>query len=159
MKNRGFTLIELLVVIAIIGILSSVVLASLNSARAKARDARRLTDVKQYQTAFTLYDSDYGTYPPAVPDRGDGWAETVTARANFMSNLVPAYIPAAIIDPENTNAYASYYYRIGTNSFCSAFPNTRAIFHFYLQTPAKSPFVACSAQNVGGMYGQCLCLQ
>lgn len=46
-KQNGFTLIELLVVIAIIGLLSSVVLASLNSARAKGRDARRLADLQQ----------------------------------------------------------------------------------------------------------------
>lgn len=54
-KTRGFTLIELLVVIAIIGILSSVVLASLNSARKKSRDARRIADVKQLQLALELY--------------------------------------------------------------------------------------------------------
>ncbi|MFC1751632.1 type II secretion system protein [Patescibacteria group bacterium] len=54
-KNRGFTLIELLVVIAIIGILASVVLASLNSARLKSRDARRVSDIKQLQLALELY--------------------------------------------------------------------------------------------------------
>ena len=53
--KRGFTLIELLVVIAIIGILASVVLASLNSARKKGRDARRVADIKQVQLALELY--------------------------------------------------------------------------------------------------------
>ncbi len=63
-NSKGFTLIELLVVIAIIGILSSVVLASLNSARKKARDARRLADIKQVQTALELYfDANDSTYP------------------------------------------------------------------------------------------------
>lgn len=45
--KRGFTLIELLVVIAIIGLLSSVVFASLNAARQRGRDARRLADVRE----------------------------------------------------------------------------------------------------------------
>ena len=61
--NRGFTLIELLVVIAIIGILSSVVLSSLNSARGKARDAKRKSELKQLQTALELYYSDNSAYP------------------------------------------------------------------------------------------------
>lgn len=51
----GFTLIELLVVIAIIGVLASIVLASLNTARRKSRDARRISDVKQIQLALELY--------------------------------------------------------------------------------------------------------
>lgn len=46
-QGLGFTLIELLVVIAIIGLLSVIAVISLNSARAKARDARRVSDVKQ----------------------------------------------------------------------------------------------------------------
>ena len=54
--SRGFTLIELLVVITIIGLLSTVVLASLGSARAKSRDARRLSDLKQIATTIALGD-------------------------------------------------------------------------------------------------------
>lgn len=54
MFKKGFTLIELLVVIAIIGLLSSVVFASLNSARVKARDARRLADVKEMTKVLSL---------------------------------------------------------------------------------------------------------
>jgi len=61
--NRGFTLIDLLVVISIIGLLSSVVLATLDSARVKARDAQRITALKQIQTALELYYADNGRYP------------------------------------------------------------------------------------------------
>jgi len=60
--NKGFTLIELLVVIAIIGILSSVVLASLNSAREKARDSRRKADIKQLEIALELNYDKHGAY-------------------------------------------------------------------------------------------------
>lgn len=61
--NRGFTLIELLVVISIIGLLSSVVLASLNSARTKARDASRQETLNSLQTALELYYSTHASYP------------------------------------------------------------------------------------------------
>ena len=79
--NRGFTLIELLVVIAIIGILSSVVLASLNDARQKSRDAKRIADVKQLQLALELYFDSNGAYP------------TTTA------NLTPDFISVLPTDP------------------------------------------------------------
>lgn len=65
MKNNkaGFTLIELLVVIAIIGLLSTLSVLALNSARARARDAKRVADVKQIQTALEMYYNDAGDYP------------------------------------------------------------------------------------------------
>ncbi len=54
-SSRGFTLIELLVVIAIIGLLASIVLASVSTARTKGQDAARISDVKSLETAMELY--------------------------------------------------------------------------------------------------------
>lgn len=85
--KRGFTLIELLVVIAIIGILSSVVLASLNSARQKSRDARRLSDIKQVQLALELYYDANTGYPTA------------------LSALAPTYIAVVPLDPQAGSSY------------------------------------------------------
>ena len=61
--RKGFTLIELLVVIAIIGLLSTLAVVALNTARAKSRDAKRVADVKQIQTALELYSGDQSGYP------------------------------------------------------------------------------------------------
>lgn len=62
----GFTLIELLVVIGIIGVLASMVTASLTSARRKSRDLRRIADVKQLQLALELYFSGHNEYPDDI---------------------------------------------------------------------------------------------
>lgn len=96
--DRGFTLIELLVVIAIIGMLSSVVLASLNNARAKARDAKRTASIRQIQTALELYYDTNGRYVTS--------ADVVLHTA--LAPLVPTYISALPIDP-NVNAPFRYY--------------------------------------------------
>jgi len=62
-QKKGFTLIELLVVISIIGLLSSLAVVSLNSARTKARDALRKADMSQMRTALGLYYMDNNRYP------------------------------------------------------------------------------------------------
>ena len=62
--KKGFTLVELLVVIAIIALLSTLSVVALNSARAKSRDARRQSDIKQIRTALELYyDANNQQYP------------------------------------------------------------------------------------------------
>ncbi len=65
-KQKGFTLIELLVVIAIIGLLSTLAVVALNNARMKSRDAKRVSDVKQIQTALELYYNDQNAYPASL---------------------------------------------------------------------------------------------
>src|SRR3989338_8110432 len=91
-RASGFTLIELLVVIAIIGMLSSVVLASLNGARNKGKDARRIADLKQIQTALELYYSDKNTYPIS-----SGWRSECAAWGNLTSgDVIPGLVPTHI---------------------------------------------------------------
>ncbi|MBI4812221.1 prepilin-type N-terminal cleavage/methylation domain-containing protein [Candidatus Falkowbacteria bacterium] len=65
-RQAGFTLIELLVVIAIIGLLSTLAVVALNNARQKSRDAKRVSDIKQIQTALELYFNDENGYPANI---------------------------------------------------------------------------------------------
>ncbi len=65
-SKKGFTLIELLVVVAIMGLLSTLAITSLNTARARARDARRVADIRQIQAALELYFMDKSAYPTLV---------------------------------------------------------------------------------------------
>ena len=62
-KQKAFTLIELLVVISIIGLLSTLAIVSLNGARAKARDAKRMNDLKIISDALERYNIDNNRYP------------------------------------------------------------------------------------------------
>lgn len=71
-NQDGFTLIELLVVIAIIGILASVVLASLDRARSLARDSQRKASLEQIRVAMELYHDSYRTYQVANSGSGGG---------------------------------------------------------------------------------------
>jgi prepilin-type N-terminal cleavage/methylation domain-containing protein len=69
--RRAFTLVELLVVIAIIGLLSTVAVVSMSSVRSKARDTKRLADMRQIMTALELY-KDTNSYYPPITDSDSG---------------------------------------------------------------------------------------
>ena len=107
--SKGFTLIELLVVVAIIGILSSIVLASLNNARKKGRDARRIADVKQLQLALELYYD-------ANPSTGYPTALGTTASSALVSGGFISTIPN---DPANNAVYS--YAALGTGTACTSY--------------------------------------
>jgi type II secretion system protein G len=110
-KNvRGFTLIELLVVIAIIGLLASIVLIALNSARQKSRDAKRIGDLRQIQTALELYYNDNGGYPPGICDS----VYTISQPTAYLcwQTFLSGYIPTIPVDPLNSAA-SGYYYSYG----------------------------------------------
>lgn len=91
-NKKGFTLIELLVVIAIIGLLSTLAVVSLNSARLKARDARRMSDLKQISTAIELHMSETEVYPT---NGGAG----LTCGNNPLDNILAEADVVGTIDP------------------------------------------------------------
>ena len=99
----GFTLIELLVVISIIGILATLVAANLNSARSRARDAERKSDLKNIQTALRLYYNDNNRYPVSL-----NWGSPFTSldgNTIYMSTL-----------PEDPLPSQTYFYGLGTDT-------------------------------------------
>lgn len=102
--RRGFTLIELLVVIAIIGVLSSVILASLNSARVKARNANRVSQIQELGKGFALAFDSQNAYPSS----GSAWVcVSASCSGSWASYAANATVDAAtakyISKPQTTN--------------------------------------------------------
>lgn len=87
-KNKGFTLIELLVVIAIIGILSSVVLASLNIARGRGSDAKTKAQLASAKNSAQIFYDEYGSYNGIAGDVEFDCETTDSMFQDTTSNMI-----------------------------------------------------------------------
>lgn len=117
-RARGFTLIEVLTTVAIIGVLASIVVLSLSEARAKGRDAQRLTDLKNIEIALVSYRLENGFYPMTDPNTASGTGYAWTANCALIGawtdgnkpnvgptawipGLAPTYIQQLPTDPKS----------------------------------------------------------
>ena len=141
-KGAGFTLIELLVVIAIIGLLASIVLVSLNTARQKARDVRRISDLRQVALALEMYYDDNTSYPSVTGCSAANWTGT-------MSTVLEAggYMTKVPIDPTNSG---NNVYMYATNATSAA---QRYILRAYLENATHSALTT----DVDGTPYDCAC--
>ncbi|KKS65153.1 MAG: hypothetical protein UV40_C0024G0007 [Parcubacteria group bacterium GW2011_GWA1_42_7] len=94
--KKGFTLVELLVVISIIGLLASILLVAVNPARIKARDAKRIFDLKQIAIALETYYDYYSHYPSCCTSTFINGTDDCLSAALLSSNAM-SKIPT---DPE-----------------------------------------------------------
>lgn len=110
MNKKGFTLIELLVVIAIIGLLSTLAVVALSSARQKARDSKRLSDLKQIQTALELYYTDKNVYPTEAIATTLGVAEKCLDGGGLVASCAtaPTYMGLIPADPQTATQNYTY---------------------------------------------------
>lgn len=132
-KNRkGFTLIELLVVIAIIGLLSTLAIVSLNSARQKSRDTKREADIRTIQSAVELCTNEAGS-PPAV---AASWAGMLaqpcgsTTLGSFLSSSSMPMPPQTTCDADGAGGAIPtgdcYVYCVNGNNYLLAANNIEA---------------------------------
>lgn len=128
--NRGFTLIELLVVISIIGLVSSVIITSIDSARVKGRDTQRIAQLNQFMRALEIYYSIHGAYPcsdttvtPCPPSVRPFTSAMNVGQALVSSGAIPeippdpAYPSAVVAGDCNLTGVGYCYCGAGDNSY------------------------------------------
>jgi len=145
-RKKGFTLIELLVVIAIIGLLSSIVLVSMQGVRARARDAKRVEELNQIRLALELYYNQYEKYPDntdAGSDIGCWWNWDTGSILNgatdpFIQPLVGAGIMPKVpieMNPISGGGWQQCSYRYGKqDSTVCGCPQPYAVLYTWLET-------------------------
>ncbi len=147
--KKGFTLIELLVVLSIVSLLSSIVMSSISTARMKARDAKRISDLRSISVALNMYADQNGRYPQAAPCAYDVsycfiLSYNTTNWNTFASSLAP-YIKLPK-DPINSNCdpwstttacYSYAYGNVGTGVVTAS--NINGVISYDLEARLETP--------------------
>lgn len=171
-RSSGFTIVELLIVIVVVAILAAIVIVAYNGVQGRARDSRRLEEIKTIVKALEAYKTTHGNYPAAASTPGAaGWEVSTngTAATNFLSALVSSTdgITRVPVDPVNTGDSADlspaaskdnfeyFYYRYGPGEYgCDS-----ALGEYYVlgvtrldgvasgQNSTQSPGFSCSGRN------------
>lgn len=147
-KPQGFTIVELLIVIVVIAILAAITIVAYNGIQARARDARRSSDIAQIKKALLAYDATYGgvvrpgvtgyTKPSGEPTYG-GWDVSTSASWLVFLRSGNGTLP---VDPVNVNPSTSNPYSAGNRLyayFCytagspNAFPDSAAVWLGYMR--------------------------
>jgi prepilin-type N-terminal cleavage/methylation domain-containing protein len=141
--TKGFTMIELLVVIAIIGILASLALVSFSGSQKQARDAKRKSDIKQYQNSLEQYaNQNNGLYPSRTDATG--------ANASGALCSTDLGLTSCAEDPRNADD-ATYVYKYQSDgSGTGTVDATLYVLWAKLENPSTTTyFVTCSTGATG----------
>ena len=92
LAKKGFTLIELLVVIAIMGLLFSVILSTVNSARRGGRNVNRVNSLKAFEKGLEFYYGDKGYYPPACGGNYNSFSYATINSAGACAGGLPGQL-------------------------------------------------------------------
>lgn len=161
-KDSGFTIIELMVVITIIGLLSSIILGSLQQARLKAQDSKRISEIQQMEIALDLYYSDHGQYPLSDNQGCGNWdtSGSGVSGPDFIAPLASNGYINNLKDPttnDNCGNYRYYRYPAGWDPVTPGFipcDATKGAFYVLeiIALPASSPHNPGFKCGVGPSY-------
>ncbi len=166
MKNKGFTKLEILIVLGVIGLLGVMSAIALNSARERARDAKRLSDVARTQIALELYFNDHNGYPEAADAIALGQTSTsCLSSSGFMpvckSDEESVYLKKMPVTP-STGLKDLVLCGAVTNTYCYQASEIAYRISFELENAnpeaGLQKGINCASES-GGESGECLVIE